>query len=534
MRLARLAPPALWLAGMLMAFYPVLFSGFARVPGDRGDARLTNYLLEHNYRWLWRHPPHLDLWSPPFFHPEPNVAAYSDVLLAAGPFYWPWRALGLAPEDAFQLCLVLLVSLNYLAFYLLGRRGLGLPPLAAALGAFLFAFASPRATHLGHFQLQVHVYTVACVYALVCLLGPGRGRGGWVLVFFAALAAQFYGSFYLGWFLGLALAVALAWALGVRDYRRRLGELIREHGPVLCLGGLLAGLALGHLGWHYLRAARLAGYHDDAMIQWGVPYLTSWWSRGAESWFNLTNGLVAVGALERNPWPHYEHALGLGPITYGTAFAGLFALRRRRLVLVLLGAALTLFVCMSSVAPGASLWRYLYPYVPGGAAMRALGRVSLLLLIPLALCAAWAVKELAARRPALAAALVALCVLEQARTQAGYDKEEARRDVARLAEQVPPGTHFFLVAPTSPLESEEAVYHLHLDALWASLATGVPTVNGYSGRVPPGWDFDDHMLDGPLGEGDVVGAVREWFARPLSVEVRAAGAGLRVHLFKDG
>src|SRR5690242_4521261 len=84
----------LWLCGMLLAFYPVLFSGFARVSGDLGDSRLLNYLLEHDYRWLLRQPAHRDLWSPPFFYPEANVGAYSDILLSAGPCYWPWRLLG--------------------------------------------------------------------------------------------------------------------------------------------------------------------------------------------------------------------------------------------------------------------------------------------------------------------------------------------------------------------------------------------------------------------------------------------------------
>ena len=41
---------------MMLAFYPVFVSGFGRVPGDFGDARLVNYLLEHSWRWLLREP----------------------------------------------------------------------------------------------------------------------------------------------------------------------------------------------------------------------------------------------------------------------------------------------------------------------------------------------------------------------------------------------------------------------------------------------------------------------------------------------
>src|SRR5207249_279573 len=185
--------------------------------------------------WLLRRPAHADLWSPPFFHPEPNVGAYSDVLLSAGPLYWPWRLLGLSPETSFQLCLFAAVSLNYLALYLFGRRCLGLPPPAAAFAAFLFAFASPRLSHMVHLQLHLHFYTVLCLYALFRLLsdegpsGPGRRRR-WVPLFLFGLVAQLYGSFYLGWLLGLALAVTLAWGLALPGYRARLAAVLRAHG----------------------------------------------------------------------------------------------------------------------------------------------------------------------------------------------------------------------------------------------------------------------------------------------------------------
>src|SRR5262249_985129 len=90
-------------SGLLLAFYPVLFTRFPDIPGDHGDARLINYLLEPGWRWVCREPLHRHLWDLPFFHPVANTGAYSDLLISAGPLYWPWRALGVAPETAFQL-----------------------------------------------------------------------------------------------------------------------------------------------------------------------------------------------------------------------------------------------------------------------------------------------------------------------------------------------------------------------------------------------------------------------------------------------
>lgn len=520
MRGAKLAPPALWLCGMLLAFYPVLFSGFARVSGDMGDARLLNYLLEHGYRWLLRQTPHRDLWSPPFFYPEANVGAYSDILLSAGPCYWPWRLLGCAPETAFQLCLMALVTLNYLGLYLFAVRCLRFPPGAAAFAAFLFAFASPRLVHMVHLQLHIHFYTVASIYALFRLLGEGNstlGKPFWIAVFFVGLVGQFYGSFYLGWFLGVGLAVCLLWALPSAAFRARLGGVLRTYPWSVAFWGLLAALALADLARHYLAAARSAGYHDADLLRSGIPYLTSWWSRGQESWFNLTNLLVG---RQRNPWPVGEHAIGLGPITYALVFVGLYRLRRCRPALILLGAALTLFVCVSAVAPGVSLWPYLSPFLPAASALRAVCRLALLLLIPAALCAAWAVNGLAARRPWLALILVALSMMEQGRTLSAFDRNEHRRRVSLIAGRVPSGTQAFLVIPTEPLKSDSFSCELHLDAQWASLETGVPTVNGYSGKMPPGWIFEDIVLHGPTDERDVEALLRRWLSR-FNIEGKA-------------
>src|SRR5262249_26581387 len=273
----------------------------------------------------------------------------------------------------------------------------------------------------------------------------------------------------------LALMVCLAWALTVADYRARLWEVVRARPWSLGFWGLLAVLALGDLARHYLLAAQTAGYQSDEELRWGIPFVTSWWSRGRESWFNFTNLLVALGLIENNPWPQGEHALGLGPVTSAVVFLGIWRLRRHRLVVILVAAAVTLLVCTTAVAPDVSLWQYLYPFIPAASAMRALGRLALLMLIPAALCAAWAVQELATRRPRLALVIVLLCVLEQVRPPGAYDRAAHRRDVLELAAVIPTDCQAFLVVPVRPLPSDKDVLELQVDALWASLETGVPT-----------------------------------------------------------
>src|SRR5690242_13065432 len=167
---SRIAVPEVVLAvavgavGLLMAHHPMIVSGLALIQTDPGDTRLLNYVLEHSYLWVRSAPGHKDFWSPPFFYPARNVAAYTDVLLSVAPPYWGCRALGAAPDTAFQLWMIGVSALNFLAGFLLFRRALRLGALASTAGAFLIAFGAPRINQLMHPQLIPHFYTLLVLF----------------------------------------------------------------------------------------------------------------------------------------------------------------------------------------------------------------------------------------------------------------------------------------------------------------------------------------------------------------------------------
>ncbi len=497
--LLRLAPALIaWSGGTLLAFYPVFFSGFAGVPGDLGDARLTHYLLEHGYRWATFDANHRDLWSPPFFYPAPNVAGYSDLFLSAVPFYGCWRLLGLPPDTSFQLCFMALVSLNFASFYLFLTRCLGLSEWPAAVGAFLFAFASPRLIHVVHLQLHVHFYSVLAIYALYRLLerdGPSRLPGpAWALLFWVGAVGQLYSSFYLGWFLALGLVVCAGWALALPASRAYVLEAVRHHGLAFVGAALLAAPSLWWMGRHYLDAARdsASGLYPYETAGQSLPNPALWFCRGRDCWFSVAGALTALGALSHNPWPlDGELALGIGPITTALALVGLVREWRRPTVRVLLLASLTLAVCFTVFwwpekdgDPGKSLYRYLFPLLPAAGAIRVPGRIVFLLLVPAAMGLAYFVQR--RPRPGVGLAVLVVCLLEQGRSIPTYDKYENRARIAEIVERVPHGARAFYVSRAVRAEGWPDC-RTQLDATWAGIETGVPTVNGYSGREPKGW-----------------------------------------------
>ena len=117
----------------------------------------------------------------------------------------------------------------------------------------------------------------------------------------------------------------------------------------------------------------------------------------------------------------------------------------------------------------------------------------LLLLVPAALGLACLVEFLEQRRSVIAAWTVALvCLAEQGMTTETFDAKANRASIDSLASRIDRGRVAFYYHPVA----NPRFHRDHLDAMWASLASGVPTINGYSGHAPLSWhrffraDFD--------------------------------------------
>ena len=136
---------------------------------------------------------------------------------------------------------------------------------------------------------------------------------------------------------------------------------------------------------------------------------------------------------------------------------------------------------------------------------RAIGRVVLILLVPAALGLACLVEYLDQRQRVIACWLVILvCLAEQGVTTPSYDAAAHRASIENLAHQIDRRQLAFYYHP----DDGQPFYRHHLDAMWASLASGVPTVNGYSGHAPRSWhgffkaDYDPEI--------DMKSVLAEW------------------------
>jgi hypothetical protein len=485
-------------AALLLVHHPMILSGFARVQTGVGDTRFNMYAVEHTYLWLISAPGHKLLWNWPVYYPHANVAAYSDLMLGLGPLYWTWRLLGAAPDTSFQLWMLACTAANFLVAYIFLRNIFRVGCLPAAFGALLFAGGSCRAAQLGHQQLLCHLYVMTAIYAVFRMFDPplsvgktaaGKdGKGGiWFGVLCASVALQLYTAFYPGFFLILVLGIALAWSMAFASGRREVIAFARRHG--IAVGICLFVTVLAMLPWlkHYWAAARELGPRPYAEVRALLPRVESWFFMGPASWWY---GWIRTGSFFPKVLPLDEQRIGMGLLTPVIVLTGLVWSWRRRSVRIMLGTTVTVMFLVTYVRwfglP--EPWRAVFAVVPGAGAIRAVARVGMLLLIPASLgLALFLERMLCAERHFLSAAALAVacaCILEQGHTTPSYDKRAIRAEVARLAEKIDPGCEAFFdaTAERGPGWSKTPV-----DAMWAGWVAGKPTLNGFSGSVPPGW-----------------------------------------------
>ncbi len=533
---AGLVAIAAWIVGMLLQFHPILLSGFRRMQSDWGDTRLNNYILEHGYRWLLGSSGHEHFWSPPVFYPVQNTAAYSDVLIGVAPFYWVWRLLGFQPDTSFQLWLLTIATLNFASAFVLFTRGFRCRPLAAAVGAMLLSFASVRTAQVMHAQLLAHFYIAIAILAVLEIFRPEpvlragvpvvERRTWWVFALAGASVAQLYSSYYYAWFLFFALLLAAAWALVLPGTRRRFLVIVRANLRALGAAAVLSALLVAPLAAHYVRAEHEVGTRRFDVVESMLPRLASWAYMGSDSW--LYGWLAGLGAFHTLPMEH-EQRLGLGVVTIVCAVAGLWMARRRRDVQLAILVPLTMALLATEWPNGATLWHVIYSLVPGAAALRAVSRIGVALLFPVSLGVALLVNSLtrarrippsrtalvlrrrdARRRALVGATIVAAIVAEQVQQPRSYEKREGRERVARVESGIGARCQAFLY---TTIDGADDPWNYHADAMWAFMDRGVPTLNGYSGNVPPQWNFYDIRIHTAVVDSSVDDSVASWAAR---------------------
>ena len=496
--------------------------------GAGGDGSLIAYIHEHVFLSMLGRA---SLLNPQFYFPARGVLGYTDAFLLNQVFYAPLRLLGVEQLLAMQLTFMLLSLVGGAFFAALLVRFLGVRPWLAIIAAALFAFAHNlylKSIHPQHFAIY---YLPIASYLMLASLFASRSIFASAAFAFAGgllLGLTFLTGLYMAWFFmfflmfALPVFVVIQWRVAVAFMRANLKSVLGA------LAGAATGFGLGVIGVAlvYLPAMSAlqgitrrnflmfpATFRDivnvsDGNLMWG--------------WLLRRSGLVPVHRLHDT-----ESHLAVTPLLVAATAVGTFLSARaaRRSEYERFAAAvgiavfvgfLALYVLTITIRGEWSAFFLVQEIIPGAVGIRVGFRSQVISGMFMAVAFA-VVAEAFLRRersansspkprlrttmlePAVLA-LGILLVLEQVNL-ASMSKFDRVAEEALLAS-----------VPRPPSECRAFAYYndgsrtlpaLLVDAMRISQKFDVPTMNGYSGGTPPGWDLN------PWKEG-YMDHVKQW------------------------
>jgi hypothetical protein len=517
-----LATLGTWLVGALFFFSAQWTSGFNRLGGNTGDTRLQVYLSEQWFLVLrgsqpWR--------NPPFFYPVKGILGYTDTFFLYQVFFAPFRLVHAEPFLAFQLTIISMSLMGFVCFVVLARALFQAPLMLALVGALVFTFANSLWIHMG--SAQLYGIDFAPPIALIGLAAWRTRLRRPLLsislgVVFGLLSALFvFSTYYVAWlsiFAGVVI-FGFCFAFAPRVMMTEVGKAMTT-GWRSFLGGIV-GFVVGLIPFllTYIPVLHQLGSrtYGNALF-----YAAKW-----NDVINVGAGNLLWGKLFHNSWSapspaSYEVSYAITPILMLTVVLGaiaiLWALLTRmskftaplRVTLALCCTTILFAVLPINTQIG-SLWVVVW-HVPGATAIRAIDRIQ----VASSLVAAFALVALGTEvlrgwRPlrtsfvlrTLAAILLLVIVAEQLNTSSASQMRRSAQIALLAAVPLPPAgcTSFFV---TDSVRNHLLFYEYQTAAMMISQRVNLPTINGYSGDNPPGWNLEYPELPGYLAE------VKQW------------------------
>ena len=358
--LYNLSPFILCILGFIMFCYPLAL--FEQLPGDLGDARFINYLLEHGWLWLHKYGVHTRFWDIPMFYPNTNTLSFSDMMIGGMILYAPIRLFVNNPQNALAVWFILLCLLNYFSSYLVLRKGFNFDKFVSAVGAFIFAFGLVRQNRICHMQLMTQFFMMFSILGIL-LLDKSKSKlwnNCCFLITMLFFVLQIYTSFYLGWFMVFGTVVLILLMAIIPELKTKLYNFIKSYKYEIIGYSIICIILLIPLVEHYIAVGAQQPYSLRRLAQLLGIFSSS---SILDNLFSPSSSLV-----------EHEYRMGMGYFTSIISILGIiFCKNHRKYIFSYIGIILAFFTILP-------LNFLLYTCFPGESAIRAGGRIILLLL----------------------------------------------------------------------------------------------------------------------------------------------------------
>jgi len=460
------------------------------IPGDLGDARLNNYVLEHGYKWLSGKSS--SFWNAPTYLSTRNTIAFSDNHLGSLLIYSVMRVLGFGRETSFQLWILIGITLNFftMAWVLkkIGSRGLGL-----ACGAFLFAFSLAYTNQLSHAQLTYRFASPLAWFFFYLFLTDPKPRHLALSLFFCVL--QLYCTLYIGYFLLLFLGsffVGIIIIYGYRDIRYKVLHNLNKKKTLECISLLiLSAIALLPLILPYIQVSSEYGYRTWSEISSMLPRLSSYLltSNSTLIWGSILIIFSRVGDIPM--WQ--EHLMWIGLVPWAGLFYFVLLIKKKNFkmdIVPTLIISLAIMVIVTLYFRGFSLY-YILAKLPGVMAFRAVTRIILVMLIPFSIITALFMSSLIEKtkswdkrllRVFFVSLIFVFFLAENQNAPIKFSKNMAQKRISVLIKNISErhiNHNSVLAYIYSPIEHS---WEPKLDAMLAAQELNISTFNGYGAK----------------------------------------------------
>jgi hypothetical protein len=481
-----------------VAFYFLIYvqMGFGiMMPGNLGDARLNNYFLENIFQFLNGRSE--SLWSFGFWAPYQYLIGFSDNLFGASPLYLIPRFASAKSDTAFQIWFIASYFLNYGSAYYVFRR-LGIGSLAASLGGLIFAFGLPTTSHMGHAQLSYRFCVPLSMYYLIEFFN--KKKFSLISLSFLYLVWQFYCSVYIGFFLILLLFGAVIGyffsmvckspsilKLRVKNIHSSFIDSSKKEKYIFLSSLILFALLLVILFYPYFMVVRLYGESRSwADISPMLPRLQSYLLNDSSYIWRLLNWKPFFSEFFVALPMRHEHQMfaGLMPIILGICGYHISRKEPPSFYSSVMGLSFLIPFILTLYVGGFSLWYFLYK-LPLFSAIRAVARVELVLLFPIAYFSSVSIDYIFNRNGKIgklfAVLLIAITIFELAYAELSLSPKEQWR--SRILEKTT------LISPEIPRDAilffpQYTQYFDYIEAMLIYQNIGLKTLNGYSGGSP--------------------------------------------------
>lgn len=494
-----------FLFGMWNLHSPVLDGSHDFMHGDLGDSRLVNIQLEHTYQFF-KGKENLQFWSPYWsFFPYPKSFSFSDTMLGSMPIYAFFRLIGNDTQGSYQLWVLLVTTLNFWFFFLLLRKS-EIAPISASAGSFLFACSLPVAGFLFHMQLMPRFYVPLSLMLLISALKSTCEKKRYYLLigFYLSAALQIWASAYIGWFFYFSLIV-IAIAVLFLPFGSNFLKMFFKDLPAHVSGFFLSVAVLLPLAMNYNQNTDRRAYSE---ILSSLPTVASWLKSHSGSVFydpakwsgfdfipqfgiggaGLFCGFVVLalylGAILIAPGqrvaPAWNRKAGILYHQSGDLKYLFWCSFTASLILVLISLNFN----------GIGLWSMVYKTIPGAMRLREINRIGLIVLayqgILISIVLSRFEKKQYIYKFGVLVVLIFFLVENYNVSTNNYNTKDHYKRLSTLVTKINQNKNC-KVFYYSRKNEVQVLYHL--DAMWASLETGIPTVNGYSAKVPVDWPF---------------------------------------------